>query len=327
MIELYFWPVTVSHITGLSVKGHGIDGYVISIPMTADTMLRHRERALRQIRSAVKLARSRGAKIVGLGALTSSLSRGGMDLIDIPGVAITTGHAYTGYTVTETLLAFIRLSQLPVNSITVAIVGAAGSIGTISAHILARSGVVNFIFVDVYRKHDIMHAVAEDVRSQNAFANISISNEIVAIRDAQFIITATNAPDVLVKVEHVTPGTIIVDDAQPSDVDDAVLSSDTIVVAAAGAVYTEGISANFPMGLQHKYDNFCCMAEVLILAANHRTDHYVINKPTLALVDEIANMGNELGFRISAFQNNHGLIRQEKIDSVLRLLKTRVRAI
>lgn len=50
--------------------------------------------AVAKIRSAVELARDRGAKIVGLGAYTSVATRGGL-LLKNTEVALTTGNSYT----------------------------------------------------------------------------------------------------------------------------------------------------------------------------------------------------------------------------------------
>jgi predicted amino acid dehydrogenase len=326
-IQRHFWPITVSNITGLvSTKGDEVHGYLISIPMTAAEMLKDKARARRHIRRATRLARNKGAKIAGLGALTSSLSRGGLDLVDIPGISITTGHAYTGHTVTKTLLARLKEVRVPYESslCTIAIVGAAGSVGSISAEILASKSVKNLLLVDLERKMDAVHSLREKLTSRHPELTVECSQDMTTLKRAVGVITATNAPDALIRSEYITPGTILVDDAQPSDISPELYDRDDIVVLEAGAVYTPGISSNFNMGLADKYDNFCCLAEVLILASRKHTHNFVVNRATLKDVEHIKEGGEALGFTLARPQNELGLVSQDKIAHVGELARARV---
>ncbi len=325
LVEHYFWPIRVSRITGLKAGTSGlpIGGLVISIPMTAPSMLANRDRARKQIHRAVLLARGRGARIVGLGALTSSLTRGGIDLKDISDIAITTGHAYTGYTVSRTALFLMKKMALPLEHIVVGIVGAAGSIGAISAELLAREGLRHFILIDVIRKVERVHELSKRLLAQYPGISIDVSDEMSELQKCSFVITATNTPEAVVKSEHIRSGTFIIDDAQPADVAEEVFDRKDVVVAAAGAVHTPRISTNFSMGLYDKFDNYCCLAEVLILASELRDTHYVLERPTLAQVDEIAAKGDVLEFRIAEFQNQCGLIGEDQISHVSALLGQR----
>lgn len=322
--QRYWFPGTVSPITGLTAKdGSIIPGYVISIPMAADLMLKERERALLQIRRAVMLARNRGAKIVGLGALTSSLTRGGLALTDIEGVAITTGHAFTGHTVSQTMLAYMRLCDVAPHTATVTIVGAAGSIGSTTALLLHEAGVRSFVLVDLARKHDRVHALEKQL-AQLGDVSCVVTDDISVVSSSVWIVTATNTPEALIRREQVTPGTVIVDDAQPSDVDEALFHVRDVLVASAGAVLTPGIRSNFPMGLMGPEENYCCLAEVLLLAHDKRDTHFVLERATLDHVHQVAAAGKELGFTVAPFQNEHGYIEPEKLEHVKRLVRERM---
>lgn len=324
MFEYYWFPARVSRITGLKDhNGSLITGYVISIPMTAATMLRHRKQSLRQIRRAVRLARNYGARIVGLGALTSSLTHGGIQLSDIAHVAITTGHAYTGHTVAETLLSFAKMSAHPLAVHRIAIVGAAGSIGSVTAELLVRAGVRRLALIDVPRKRERVEALMHKLSAHAPEGLFEVHASLDILIQASFIVTATNTPDALVRNGHVAPGTIIVDDAQPSDVAPELLERADVVVAAAGAVFTPNIKANFPMGLQGAEDNYCCLAEVLILAHQRRSDHFVLDRPTLAMVDYVAETGRKLAFHPAIHQNSRGHIEHAHIHRVIELLDSR----
>src|SRR3989344_7319784 len=106
LVDLFtrlLWPVVLSKIEGLTdaKTGAPVHGWIISVPLTAQQMTEDRTLALKRIRQSGRLAQNMGAKIIGLGALTSSFSRGGLDLVEHLDVGVTTGHSYTSYTITN----------------------------------------------------------------------------------------------------------------------------------------------------------------------------------------------------------------------------------
>ena len=152
-LTMHMPPVVVSEITGLKdKKGKKIEGYIIAITMTAEQMIEHRERALKKIKQATKLAERKGVRLMGLGALTASFSRGGLDLVGFNKVRITTGRAYTVKTVTDYAKLLIEEMGLDKYKTTIAVVGAAGSIGSSCAKVLAEYGVKNWKFCSVKKK-------------------------------------------------------------------------------------------------------------------------------------------------------------------------------
>jgi predicted amino acid dehydrogenase len=104
-------------------------GEFINIPYSAEALTRlPLDRTVKTIRKAVAMARDRGARIVGLGAFTSIVTRNGLLLRDL-GVALTTGNSYTVVATVEGLRATAQRRELDLAGATVAIVGATGSIG------------------------------------------------------------------------------------------------------------------------------------------------------------------------------------------------------
>ncbi|MFA5000950.1 MAG: polysaccharide biosynthesis protein [Candidatus Paceibacterota bacterium] len=316
----HFWPVTISKITGLKTeKGEAISGWVISIPLTAQQMLAKRELALNYIIEACHLAQNKGAKIIGLGALTSSLCKGGLDLIDKVDIAVTTGHSYTAYNVTQTVLKIMADLDSWAQDSVLAIVGASGSIGSASAKILAKHNFREIILIDVERKKDKLQELADQIKEKNNDTNLSLSHQVGDVIRADFIITATNTPEALVRARDLKTGAIIIDDAQPSDVAMDVYDRNDVLVLAAGAVHTPKITTNFNLGLQNRYDNFCCLAEVLILASEKRDKHYTISQTNDILIEELATKGQQLGFVVANYQNIKEIVPEEKILHLKKL--------
>jgi len=319
----YFWPVTLSKITGLkSLKSNEeIEGYVISILPTAHQMFENRSLALKRITQACILAKKKGAKIVGLGGLTSSFSKGGLDLLDQVGINITTGHAYTSFNVTQNVFAISKYMSLDKKKVCVGVVGAAGSVGSTSAKLIAREGYMRIVLIDVERKKHFFEDLINEMKSLNPIIHIETSHQIGDIKTCDIVIAATNAPEALIRATDLKWGAIIVDDAQPSDVHLDVFEREDVLVIEAGVTFTPNIKSNFNFGLKDRQDNFCCLAEVFILAANEWGEHYVINRASLDLVDEVAKLGEKLNFRIGNFQNFRESISTEKLSYVKNCIK------
>ncbi len=324
----WFWPVVVTKVTGLATaKGdETIDGYIISIPLIAEQILSNRPLAVRRIRQAVTLAKRMGIKIIGLGGLTASVTAGGEDLLDISDIWITTGHAYTGYNVTQNLFNLEKTFFIDKHNDLVAIVGAAGSIGSISAQLIARAGYCKLLLVDIERKSARVSALRETIRRSWPETEVTESYDISSIKDADFIIAATNTPEALITPDLLKPGAVVIDDAQPSDVAYEVLESPHNLAIEAGVVHTPGISSNFNLGLKGKYDNFCCMAEVLILATHKWQSNFSIKTASLEFVDTIVAWGNHLHFTTAELQNRKEKIAPHKLKAIATLRKRTVQS-
>lgn len=321
---VYIWPVTLSKITGLvSVKsGREINGWVISVLPTAKQLITDRELALKHIKRALILAKKKGAKIVGLGGLISSLTKGGLDLINLVDINLTTGHAYTAYNVTRNFFELVRYFGPHKGGIKIAIVGATGSIGSTSAQILVRAGYSDILLIDLERKKHLFDGLMKKISRINNKIKPKISYKIEDINTANYIITATNAPEALIRNHFVQSGSVIIDDAQPSDVADEVLTREDVLTVEAGVVHTPEINSHFNFGLKNKHDNFCCMAELLLLASEEWNEHYVINKATLNMVDNISSMGQKHGFTLGQFQNRKGIISVDMLEKMKHIIQS-----
>lgn len=317
-------PIIVSKITGLTDKaGNPVEGYIIGITITARQMIENREKSLSKIIQACKFAEKKGVGIIGLGALTASLSKGGLDILPhVNSLGITTGRAYTTKTVTDYVKACIKQFGFDKSTVKIAIVGAGGSIGSSCAKLLAKWGVQNMLFIDLEKRAEQLKISIEKIKGLHDNLNIDISHTISPIKNYDIIITATNAPEALIRSEDVSPGTIIINDAQPSDVPKEVIKErDDILVIEGGIIRTPGIKCNFNLGLADREDTFCCLGEVLVLAYNNQFKHFATGELQEHLVEEIENMSKSLNFTISKFQNDiQRYIPESQIDKVSKII-------
>ena len=318
-------PIIVSKPKGLKDKdGNFINGLILSVSATAKQMMEDRKFAQKKILQTVKFAEKRGAKIIGLGALTASLTKGGLDLIGKTSAGITTGRVYTTISVTENVSRVAEKLNLDLNKITLAIVGAAGGIGSACAGVLAKKGIKNFIFVDLERKKSLMNELVQDIRKMgyNNEASFKISSDVNDIYPADIIIAATNASDVVIRAKDLKKGAVVINDAQPSDISpDIFKKREDVLIIEGGIINTPGIRYNFDFGLAAKDNTFSCLGEVMILAFAKWNYNYATGFLDLNLIEDISKYLDNMNFKIAEFQNSfEGIISDEKINKIKNII-------
>lgn len=325
-----FWPVTVSRIDGADsiITTKPITGYVISIPVTARQMTDDRDLALKHIIRAARLAKKKGAKIIGLGALTASLSKGGLDIKKELDISVTTGRIFTSYIVTETALKAMREVGLSLDNCKIGIVGAAGSIGTACAQIFAARGAVQILLIDISSKHKRVEELHHSLIENHPGISVDSEYDLEHLITCDVIIAATNHPEALIRSRHVKSGAVIVDDAQPSDVADEIFRDRPDVLALEGGVVSAPhINTHFNFGLKHRDDIFSCLAEAIILASIEHFDDFqvgailTVDDSALRKIEESAKI---LGFGVGHFQNDHRLYTDKDIAHIRTTIKSRI---
>lgn len=132
-------PFVLSRMKVTSDMGSCAYGEFICVLRTAEELMQMpRKEALNEIRCAIRLAKDRGAEIIGLGAYTSVVSMAGLYLKDC-GIPLTTGNSYTVVSAVEAVNYAIKKAGMPSSDLTAAIVGAAGSIGKGLSLLLSES--------------------------------------------------------------------------------------------------------------------------------------------------------------------------------------------
>jgi predicted amino acid dehydrogenase len=235
------------------------------------------------------------------------MSRGGLDVVDALPLRVATGRLYTVINITQLVLQATQRVELKVSDVRVGIVGAAGSIGAGVAQLLAHEGVQHFTLVDLSDKDKDLREVTESIRHHVPCATIRGGSDTTLLRTADVVVTATNRPDALITADVLRLGAIVVDDAQPSDVEKSLFLDDRFVVLEGGVVHSGNISVPFAMGLQNPHDIFSCMAELLILMSDDMPVQSPIGrslKLDFRAIDVLVAHGKRLGFRLGTFQND-----------------------
>ncbi|NLW46571.1 MAG: aminotransferase class III-fold pyridoxal phosphate-dependent enzyme [Firmicutes bacterium] len=131
-------PFVVAKTRITSQTGATAYGEFICVSRTSEELMNlPKEQVLAELSAAVNLAKERGAEIVGLGAYTSVVTKGGRDLRNL-GVPLTTGNSYTVSAAVDATLESARRLETPIDRTIAAVVGATGSIGRNTAIFLAE---------------------------------------------------------------------------------------------------------------------------------------------------------------------------------------------
>jgi predicted amino acid dehydrogenase len=296
-----FWPpLCLSHITGVRSEATGkeIGGWLLACPLTARQMLEQPpERVYRKLVQTGGLARTRGARILGLLAFTSVVGDGGVTVAQRLGIPVTNGRSLTVAFAVEALDAAARRRGIDPKSSIAAVVGATGNIGSACAEMLAPI-VAELVLIG--RHENRLASVEARVRDAGARA-VRLSTCVEDIRGASLILSATNAARSFIEPDHLARDAIICDVAQPPDVSPRVITEREDVLLINGGVVDVPGEVDFGFGFGLKPGQaYACMAETMVLALEGRYENYSIGKEVqLEQVREIAQLARRHGFRLS----------------------------
>jgi len=311
----YQWPCFGSHITGLKgVDGNEIMGAILISPLTTEQMIRNPRLARKRVYQTARLAEKMGACIAGLGAFTSIVTKDGTDLQGKVTVGLTTGNAHSAAIAVQNVLNAAALTNLSLPHSTVAIVGGAGSVGSACAKLLSRLA-AKLILVDI--KKEELKKVLQQLHGHSC--QLEGTTCIDAVKQADVIIAATNSPRTIISAEHLKPGAIVIDAAQPKNVSEQVPHKrrDVLVIESA-IVQTPGLNCHGEkLGLAVG-EALGCMSEAMILAGIGWQGHYSLGKADPKQAAEMIKIGRELGFRLANFRNSDGYITEEDLMRVAK---------
>ncbi|HEX3012580.1 MAG TPA: hypothetical protein VHQ70_11245 [Syntrophomonadaceae bacterium] len=132
-------PGIVCHMPAIrSGSGALVEGWLIGVPLGGrEIMGMPSSEAAAMVAKAVDLGHDLGAEIVGLGALTSVVTRGGRSVMGRD-VAITSGNSFTTLMAMEALFLGAEEMHIKKEKARAAVVGATGSIGRACALLLSE---------------------------------------------------------------------------------------------------------------------------------------------------------------------------------------------
>src|SRR3989338_2680124 len=319
MISRYLWPVLGSEITGAYDKsGKEITGIVLFCPMSTRLLILRRSNARRKILRIVKIAEKLQVKIIGLGAYIPIVMHDGKLLAKHTSLDVTTGTSFSAVIACTNALRLAEKCQLIPEKVTVAIIGAGGSVGTICTRLM-MDHFNKFILID--KRHESLYSFLKSDYLKDVSGKIMcLSNRIKDVRNADVVIVTTNTPGIILRSEHLSPGTIIVDAAQPRNVSAKVpIARKDVLVAESGVAVVPGLDTHFEFDLRTSNEVYSCLAEVLILLKFGMTGKQV-GKFSLEYINFLRQNASAIGFDIPNFRNGCGVISEADCDRVKSII-------
>ncbi len=306
----YYWPIIGSEITGFKTRrNEEVRGWIIICPLTPRQMMKDQPLARRKILQSVKLADKLGAKIVGLGAFTSILTHDGTDLIGKVKAGLTTGNAYAAALLIQNVTKIAEKIGMVLKDAKVAIVGAAGSVGSACARILSEK-VRQLILIDINQE-----ALKSLIATIGIRENLKGCSEVDVVSTADIVIAASSAIGAIITPAHLSSGTIVIDASQPKNASKEVIEHrEDILVIESGLAKVSGINHKLDVGLR-RGEVYACLGEVLILTWKDWDGNYSIGKVDPEHVHEVLVEEKKVGLSLADFRNSGGVITDRDIEN------------
>jgi fatty aldehyde-generating acyl-ACP reductase len=242
-------------------------GEVISIAaLPIDVMT---QRGRREIERAVALAAERGACVVGLGALTSPATAGGLRIVDrVPaGVTVTNGNAYTAAVLAENVDE--AAERVGSSRPSVAVVGCTGSVGTAVSRLLAHRG---------FDLHLIARSVGKARRLLGDLEPVArYSDDVTDSASADIVLLLTDVSPETLDIGGTREDVVVIDAAEPSGwaEEDLQALAGRIEYARGGRALIPGYRCSYDFGLSRPEETFACLAETYLFVRDGVREHSV----------------------------------------------------
>ena len=314
----------------VSPTGAEAEGWLISVGGTPKEMLsRSPEFTYRRLLHASRIAEKMGAQIMGLGAFTKVVGDAGVTVARRSSLPITTGNSYSAsgalWAAADAMrrmgLVTIHQHNKKVAAKTM-VIGASGSIGSVSARLLAMS------FDEVYlagrtlsKLDELKDSILRETPDAKVFTTIDY-NELLG--DMDMIVTSTSgAGKEILDIMRVKPGCVITDVARPLDLpaSDVAKRPDVLVIESGEIDLPTKVKGLKSIGLPPNVI-YACLAETIVLALEGRFEVFTVGRDTeWEKVKEIYKLGLKHGMKLAAISGVNGVFSDEAIAKVVTLAK------
>ncbi len=314
----------------VSPSGAEAEGWLISVGGTPKEMLsRSPEFTYRRLLQASKIAEKMGAQIMGLGAFTKVVGDAGVTVARRSSLPITTGNSYSASgALWAAADAMRRMGLLKVNThnkkvaAKTMVIGASGSIGSVSARLLAMSFDEVYLAGRTLSKLDELKAsILKETPDAKVFTTIDY-NDLLA--DMDMIVTSTSgAGKEILDIMRVKPGCVITDVARPLDLpaSDVAKRPDVLVIESGEIDLPTKVKGLKSIGLPPNVV-YACLAETIVLALEGRFEVFTVGRDTeWEKVKEIYKLGLKHGMKLAAISGVNGVFSDEDIAKVVARAK------
>lgn len=313
-----------------------VSGWIIFIANSTDQLLESGKLRKKKILQAARLAERLGAKIIGMAGLIASFAQGGNWLSEqIPNVGFTTGHAYTIANIMQIADDIIKKLNLNLKNLTVAIIGAGGSIGYGCAKLVAERHPKHLFLIDISSPVTVekIKVAQKSIMEINANIELTVSTQLKDMIKADLIIIATNSPYSIIKSEYLKSGAIVIDDSFPKNISRGIVKKRNDVIFLEGGIVQlpYSVDINFARNIPDLLDApitravsckeiYGCLAEVLVLALNNYKKNYGLGYADTELAKDIMSKSKQFNFSSAPLQCFDQAIEDKRFQKFNQIL-------
>jgi len=262
------------------------EGVLVAVPLTTKQMARLPRRYVRQkVLEAACFGIDQGASIIGLGAMTSVTTRGGLWLAEQVNGIVTNGNALTAATVAREVL----LSLEPDRPWSLGIVGGSGSVGLCIARLLA-SRCKELVLVG--------RSLQTLARAKCLIAGrpVRSTTEVSEVTALDALVVATAGPEPVLCMDQVGERTHVFDLTEPSNV--VTREAADRRLKTAGRLKLEGVDLTRYNPGTDPGIAYACLAETILYALNGNLKDHSVGQVDPARARTYARLADDLGMRV-----------------------------
>lgn len=330
-LERSFPTVLEMSLRGFRGEVADIRGWMIIVNNSTNQLLMSNELRKRKIVQCAKLAHALGANVAGMAGLIAYFGRGGYQLAEqFPDLGFTTGHAYTIGNILQIAEVSAARAKLDLSQAVACVVGAAGSIGSGCARLLAERGVKKLLLIDI-RGPEALQRLVSEIRRVAPALEIELFSTVRNMRGADLTIVATNSPRIILEAEMVKPGGIVIDDSFPKNVPQTLNQDRPDCIALDGSMVRlprhldMELARNMPDAMDVPltrmlscYEIYGCLAETFTLAASDHRGTFGLGASDPALAKQITHTAQALGFGTAPLQFFGYCVPPERFERAAR---------
>jgi hypothetical protein len=202
------------------------------------------------------------------------------------------------------------------------VIGATGSIGSVSARLLAMAfDEVVIAGRDIKKLNELRDSILQDTPDAKVISSTDYDS---LLGDMDMIVTSTSgAGKKILDITKVKPGCVITDVARPLDLPPSEVAKrpDVLVIESGEIELPTPVKGMKSIGLP-KNVIYACLAETIVLALEGRFEVFTIGRDTeWEKVKEIYKLGIKHGMKLSAISGVKGVYSDEDIAKVVALAK------
>ena len=315
----------------VSPTGAEAEGWLITVGGTPKEMLaRSPEFTYRRLLQAAKMAEKLGAQIMGLGAFTKVVGDAGITVARRSSIPITTGNSYSAsgalWAAADAMrrMGLVKVKKgekgnkrVPAKTM---VIGASGSIGSVSARLLAMAfDEVVIAGRDMKKLEELKKSILKDTPDAKVVCSTDYDS---LLGEMDMIVTSTSgAGKKILDITKVKPGCVITDVARPLDLppEEVAKRPDVLVIESGEIELPTKVRGMKSIGLPNNVI-YACLAETIVLALEGRFEVFTIGRDTeWPKVKEIYKLGIRHGMKLAAISGVNGVFSDKDIAKVVKL--------